>query len=415
MKHSKVLHFPIILFLLHFYGCNNNNLQKENSQSLENVTNNSINLFSPCKTYNNSISNISDSVKFIKLESSTNCMLSDNTVDVEITDKFILIAEMFGIYQFDISGKFIRHIGRTGRGSNEYPQVNGMQIDQSLNLIYVFAGKKNGELLIYDFAGNFKNRICFHDNKYSDFNLVNSNLLALHPSCFERLEKGYKKLCFIDIQGNKVASSSSQLFPLEDSNKRVQCLGPSRNWSWTHNNKLFFLECGNDTIYHINTTSLIPQWILKGELKLSMSELMYSKNSSEIKGKINLIDKNIINDNSAVFESDNFLLFRCSNGEDTYFYTYDKKENKGCRTNYEKTNKMDYFIDNIISGIYFNPEFKSGNNMIAFLNIYDLKKQKTNISDFLQGHYSKQGTHLLDMVINASETDNPILMVVKFK
>lgn len=293
-------------------------------------------LFEKCTNYDNRLSTVATEVEFISLETNSNCLLTDGITGIELTDEYIFIAEIGKVSQFDRKGNFIRRIGQTGRGPQEYIGVSAMQIDKENRLIYILSGKLHGKLLVFNFDGKFIRNIHGNGIEY-DFDLLDDGLIAIHCDALERLQKGYKKLLFKDSLGNYINSHSSNIFPELTDGRKVHCFGPSRNWTWQYLDKLFFLEFGNDTIFQFEKMNLTPRFVLNGDQKLPALDLLLSKQGTDLGDKIFLTDEAILNDNSAIFESDNLLLFRCRSRNVNYFIVFNKQTKQFHSTLQENT------------------------------------------------------------------------------
>ncbi len=75
----------------------------------------------------------------------------------------------------------------------------------------------------------------------------------------------------------------------------------------------------------------------------------------------------IMRPNSGVFESDNSIVFRMGNDYGKFFMVYDKTKMEYYRTYHKDAvadrsgaKNMDYFTDDIVSGLKFNPQYQSG-------------------------------------------------------
>ena len=97
------------------------------------------------------LSEICDSLIYIPLETRKECLLGRHINEVEFTKDFIFIQEGWSLYQFSREGKFIRQIGKTGRGPGEYV-CGGLCIDEQNQRLLVKAIYKN-RVFEYDFTG----------------------------------------------------------------------------------------------------------------------------------------------------------------------------------------------------------------------------------------------------------------------
>ncbi len=106
------------------------------------------------------LSEFVDSVKYIKLQSDSNCLMG-RILFIKIKQKYIYVCDVGQkiIFVFDKNGKYVSKLDKRGKGPDEYMYINGAFIDDNEKFIEVFDGK--GVLL-----------------KYSN---ISFNLLEKHP------------------------------------------------------------------------------------------------------------------------------------------------------------------------------------------------------------------------------------------
>jgi hypothetical protein len=94
-----------------------------------------------------------DKVEFIKLETTDESILGEIT-QIEVFENHIYILDKKGISlkKFDLTGKYIQDIGRTGLGPGEYLAATAFYINPSLKIINISDPLKQS-MLQYDFSG----------------------------------------------------------------------------------------------------------------------------------------------------------------------------------------------------------------------------------------------------------------------
>ncbi|MGV8138820.1 MAG: 6-bladed beta-propeller [Mangrovibacterium sp.] len=409
--------FLISCLLFYIGGCSNKQDIKQINKSKD-VT---INVYEPINQTLDSLSFLAEDINFIKLEYTSVCQLADRPLNICSTNDYVFITEINAIYQFDFSGKFIRRIGYNGRGPGEYPVINSMQLDSSKKLINVFPGKTEGKIIQYDLRGNLVREIKIKNRDYTAFD-VSNRYFIFYPFCFEKFQKNYRKLYVIDEQGNDLFSFSSSIYPkIREGSEKVFSYGATRDWSWKHNDRLYFLEANNDTIFEISGDSLLITWLLAGKNRLSLREAHFGKPKDYSNDYIQLTDRTIIPANSCVYETDRFLLFRCFSNQKRYFTIYDKQEEILYRSDYEYQDQedakhSDCFLDDLISGLPFNPVYQIANNqLVAIFQPYYLLNQKELVRQFYRKHNTSKTKEFLELCNTLKENDNPVLMIAKMK
>jgi len=131
-----------LLLLLIVVSCQ----QKSEQQIIPSITVNPSEADSAC------LSEIASGIDMIILETDESCLIR-GIQEIEKSSQYFFINDAGKrLLQFDISGKFIRQIGSSGRGPGEYTGITGIAIDDIRSAIYVSAFNK---ILCYDFSGRF--------------------------------------------------------------------------------------------------------------------------------------------------------------------------------------------------------------------------------------------------------------------
>ena len=166
-------------------------------------------------------------------------------------------------------------------------------------------------------------------------------------------------------------------------------------------NKLYFKERFNDTVYSINNQSnkFIPSLILISRLS--------STNSENIKDpKYFKLLPNIVN----IFEVSRYLYYSYPFYEDQFHKVfYDKYENR----KYEINLEFGILKDDIGGGPDFDPKFCSEGRMYSWIDVNALKKLiRSEAFVNTQVQNPKKQEALKKLVDSLKETDNPVLIVV---
>ena len=77
---------------------------------------------------------------------------------------------------------------------------------------------------------------------------------------------------------------------------------------------------------------------------------------------------------------------------------------------------MTYFVDDIVSGLTFDPQYQSEGKAIALIPAWEICEKKQGILDFINKNPNhNQSKYLKSVVQNMTDDDNPLLMIVSFK
>ena len=76
---------------------------------------------------------------------------------------------------------------------------------------------------------------------------------------------------------------------------------------------------------------------------------------------------------------------------------------------------MNFFTDDMVSGMIFMPMYQSEGKAIALILAEKVVEDRDVILDFISKHPSKASERLKTIVEKMTEEDNPLMMTVKFK
>jgi hypothetical protein len=372
-------------------------------------------LFTACEEYDNRLSTIASAVEFIYLDPEppfNDFMISD----VSISDQYVFLSDIYKIIQYDRKGKYIRQIGSRGMGPEEFVQLSlDIQVDEERELIYALDVRRN-RILMYDFDGNFKKVISLYDHS-SFFDIVDSTRIVFRSGLFDRWKPNCPLIRFIDYNGKHKKTVYSHLYPVDKND--MERHGSDINFLWKHRNNAYYLEYGSDTIFRIQQDTLIPIRKLIGNLSMDFKE-HFKKNSGK---KIDILGY-LMRSNAAIFESDQFIIFKLSADADNeqYYKVYNKSTQQFHRTFYKnietsknEERKMNFFIDDIISGLHFTPQYQSREYAISLIPAATVCERRQKILDFMDSHPTGKSDSLRVIVKNFTEDDNALVMITTFK
>lgn len=422
----------LILLGTLFYSCGNKNksieAEKANGKIIENKNSKiesetssfveskefSIPIYDECTNYDNRLSTVASKIRFVAIDSVM--LLRDFFVyDVALCEEYIFLSSYDYIYQYDKNGKFVRKVGGKGMGPKEYVLLSPpLQIDEENKLLYAIDEQRN-RIMVYDFNGNLFKAIPVGDECHV-IALLDSTTLAIRTTFEKRFEPNTLSLLLIDTEGKKIKAFKSYLYP---ANGRAESYGPQANYLWNCRENYYTMEYGNDTVFRITKSMLIPRLVLTGKLALTKDELFKRE-----QGNKKTIIGPLFRPNSAIFESDHFIIFRIYQKEEAVLLAYNKETGEIHQTSRQEniakpeyTNDLNYsyYQDDLVSGMPFYPLYQSNGKAIAILSASNVVENKQKILDHIQAHPSEEADHLKEIVNRLDETDNSLLMIVEFK
>ena len=379
-------------------------------------------VFSKCTNYDSKLSTVASEVRFIPLdiEPPINELL---TADVQLTNDFVLLSSRAYIYQYDRQGRFIRNIGRSGQGPADYVGlIPPLQIDYKEQSIYALDINRR-RVVVYNFDGSF-NR-AFQTEPLGSMAIIDSTTIAFRQQSEERFQQKAPFIQFTDRNGKNKKVFYSNLYPVIQRNE-AEIFGVDASLLWEYAERSYYLEYGADTIFQITRDSFVPAWILTGNLKLDKKELFLANQGGKL-ANYSYVQRS----NAGIFESNKFLIFKLSDNQEYFYMIYDKTSGEFHRT-YDQNapvrevtlptgrvrtqpKQMDFFIDDLVSGLRFNPQYQSMGKAIALIPAITIAENRDEILRHIATHPSEESARLKPIIEQMDEFDNPLVMIVTFK
>lgn len=115
----------------------------------------------------------------IPLEENENCYIS-SVRRIEFFDGYYYMSSSnanIGLVVFDRTGKFVRRIGRKGKGHGEYTNIYDFSIDRKNKRILMLCNKSS-LLKVYSLEGVFQNEVILHNTSLNDLACINGLILC---------------------------------------------------------------------------------------------------------------------------------------------------------------------------------------------------------------------------------------------
>ena len=231
------------------------------------------------------IYDIVDSISYIPLETSNNCLLGDIQC-VKKDDDVFFVKDIKGIFVFDKEGRFKNEIGRRGNGPGEYFYIDNFYLDRKNKLVcLIFNAKK--QILQYDYDGNYVSTLHFDEN---DMNIESvmmcgeDEFLAYYPlpndvfhgdSEYRRFKKKESMLVSDKIMDAKKLTSKKTFYPF----LYFPMISFDNQYFFisVFSNKIYKYEDGKvQPAYYIDIPNLIPSGAFLEEHKDSQLSLVPS-------------------------------------------------------------------------------------------------------------------------------------------
>jgi hypothetical protein len=376
------------------------------------------------------LSDLADNLKYVILEAAEDAMLMDIRF-TDISEDYILVSDRDKCLLFDRSGNFISRIGSKGRGPGENDAFTQVKIfddriflpDGMTSKINIFNTK--GEFLkTYNSPGSFRPATCHNWTVLTD-----TTYLGQIP---DDADNGKYRIALINDKGEILKSFTITAY--FDDHEAARGLRTIARF-YKRNDKIFYKELLNDTIWQVNENSIEPKYVTN----LGKNEFSYDYKT--LSG-MSFVEKFIETVRaSIIFESNSYVTFTINLGR-KYNLDIDKavtgpggQERMGIHQIiglYDKQNaefflvapgNVDHQIEptgiknDIDGGINFMPRYAVNDTLIvSWFEAYELKMYVA--SEAFKNStpkFPEKKKELERLAASLDENDNPVLMLVKLK
>lgn len=351
------------------------------------------------------ISDLASDIRYIKLETSPECML-DRIRKVVLDKDLIFILSSSSpsghLFIFSNTGKFIRQIGKQGRGPGEYSSIIDFSIDKKGKRIYLI--DTMGNLFIYGFSGEYINRekvlsepagVCYSDNHLF--------FLQCWPTYFQN--NGFA----ITVRDPDHKKPDLKLINRQyiKFDKIIQDVLFYINFSLSANNEnsITLLESKFDTLYSITAQGVVrPEYVI--DLKNKMPQnIFFIDDYTAAHKKYNTYDQ--------IIETSSYIIMIVVSKQEFYLYLYNKNNGELLRQN---TNKLTQFIYNDYDGgLSFSPGGLADLNVIYAVQSSSKIERKLAEEPMIRIKNPGANSNLKELVKNSDENDNPTLVFLTLK
>lgn len=388
-------HFLFLAFLALTVSCN----QKQSKKSVSNIIDFTTIVEKP--TVLNG-TNLFESIQYIPLESKEENLISGSPFPY-ITDDEIIIKQKKQILRFEReTGKLIGKIGTQGNGPNEFQRTSrGLPFDEKNKTI--LALQKGGKSFIkYDFNGNVIDKFkaveaygttsFINDSVYASFipNFMGNQEIKIYT--FNNKDETISQFPNFETFSN--AGNSISVLSFE---------GIFYRW----NNRLYFKEAFNDTLFHVTPNALKPHYIFN----FGGYATTYSKRSEQLKPhtkqdgtKWQPVDKLFLGIH--MVESSKYILHQYRYKKESYWASFDKENQTS--VSYKNNGNM-IWKDNKSYPFKFQKTYvNSKNELVTYMQAID-------IIQWFEEHPEIKLPENLKQLKSLTENDNPVIIIAQLK
>jgi hypothetical protein len=371
------------------------------------------------------ISEISDSIVYIPLESIGESALG-TIHDAKLTKDYIFI-HSYGtplLAQFDIKGKFLRYIGKIGKGPQEYDLIRHFSVDEEAGLIFIQPNWLR-VIQVYSFTGEFVKTIKINRDEREIVWSRDSLFI-----CYSEPSIGNEEFVFKETNSHgEILQAVKNYNKWKDPPPFGRMMSyPGQYFFYQFDNHLHFKGMYNDTVYTYSVTNkIIPKYSINlGKFRLPQ-EMIYER------GLVTRIAPKYLWVTVKESKSFVFIYYSAYDTDDSQgsghglpdagFIVYNKEEKVGTTL---KSSSGKMFLFNNLGDWGFINDFDGGpelipsfvNDSLAFRFISSIAMKNYLSSDkFLNSTPKDQvkKSMLLRQMSGLKETDNDILMIAKLK
>lgn len=226
-----------------------------------------------------SLDQISDDVFYVQLETNNESEFGDIS-KIEVTDSNIFIFDKKytkGVLVFDINGKFINRIGRSGSGPDELRIPKGFCFNDLNNEIEIFDYELK-KIFFYNLNGEVvrKKNMFLDLIDFFPVDKVTTLVYQARSKSYLNPNNGIYELCFLN---EDFEIKNEYLYVDKFLMESGMTFTPNRNFH-KFNNQAFFHYWYSDTLYSIQDESLMPRYVFKPKIKTLQNR--YSFTSDKI-------------------------------------------------------------------------------------------------------------------------------------
>lgn len=351
------------------------------------------------------LSSIASDILYIPLE--TKALL--NRINVVAWKDSYLIYDLYNLYLYDNTGKFVKQIGRRGNGPSDNLQIGTVIPDPSTGDFYIFDIKK---MIKRDQDANYVDNMPIGDYFTRGIYTPDETILLNNLNTIKLYSDTTIAYSLIEIDASGVEKRKY----INHSPR----YGPSLKWAYGNSimplylfsDEVRFLDFGNDTLVTVAGGTTTPYAIFDlGKMKTDYApDLSQIDPRQAIQFLNDLLGLAILD----LFENKDFFILLLVKGladETKYHVSYNKKNGE------LKLLKEGGFSNDFDGGITFFPKRVDENgDMIVWKSAEDFKEEILSKDYTAQkAKYGERFEKVYQFAQSLKEDDNPVLIVAKKK
>lgn len=347
------------------------------------------------------LSDIASSVEYVRLETTDEGLvhyLMPNMM--HRTSKYFIFGDRKNVMQFTIDGKFVRNIGRQGKGPGEYNYIRQVDVDEKAGKVYVLSSGRRFN--VYDLeTGKFLQSGALTNKNPDTFLMLNDSTMV----GYQQNSNGQEQImAYISTLSGNIQKEYSRHQLFEIKSRTSYMYGGLHDFNLQrYDGTINLKEYENDTVYSVTPDGMKKRYIFDtGKYGIKLEHTYHALDGDD--EAFNRLSAGYIR--YSVLETKNYLFL-------PYIYWAGKGKNKPRTAIYDKRTgecykiKDNIFKDDITNGLYlYFPHCALDEKTLIISFEADQIFQIAEGNPELLKHPQLQGLQ---------EGDNPVLMIVKLK
>ena len=342
-------------------------------------------------------SKVFHSIEYIPLETNKRSII-DRGPDLYVDHQYIIVIAFRQIFLYDRNnGRFIREIGKFGRGPNEYMSTEIRSYNERQGTVRAMGWQMN-KRIHYDLSGQVSGFVQHPYQTAASHRLDLNTFVGFIPNS-NGTEK--KKIVIFNAKGEVLHVVKNNRTFLREVPGRVVSVGKECQF-FPYKQDLFFKEIYDDTVYRVTKNGLFPKYIFETGGNTPPYAIKGHRDFfKKLSGYYQMQD---------LFETEDLLFYTLLVNRKLY-PGYFNKESKEAYIGYNSDDGHYGFYDDINNFVSFHPKNKNlANEVFGYVEsstIYDWFKNNQSITKNLPNH-------MRDLEKIEPE-DNPIVVIATLK
>jgi len=322
----------------------------------------------------------SGDIQYVALETKKECLLGEIFKIIKTDDFYLASGSERNLYLFGKDGKFIRQIGKQGKGPGEYIYLADFAFNKKENLIYLNSA---GQIMKYTIEGKLVETVKLPNSMLQVLSIIDDSKLAyIYPfSPYSDDKDSVKLVSVYDSKLQELKTINTKFIPTKG--------GALFNWIYTKNSNTYYKEEFGDIIYKIDKDlNVIPEIALGLGNKAFTPELFDFSKTAEW-GKYYRVH--------GMYEFDKYTMINLQKGlmgNNIQTVIYDKGTKTAIAPKSVKGERGIW-----VSGVEWIPICDSGETLVMYSSALTVKESKSE--------------KLKSIASGLIESSNPVLMVAK--